>query len=156
MPVRNTACTLVFKMCMPKFNRTLRTVIKSILVANVNHGKLKLNEADYLMVQIRPKIFLKHSLKALFSSLWTLLCLKRFHCNAYLIVLPCHLSISLIFNVEDLTFYRCSFAPLTFSTSATGGSGSSSLSIPELHPALPSVLNDDEAILEDEIVDTVI
>ena len=113
MPVRNTACTLVFKMCMPKFNRTLRTVIKSILVANVNHGKLKFNEADYLMVQIRPKIFLKHSLKALFSSLWTLLCLKSFRSNAYLIVLPSHLSISLIFNVEDLTFYRCTFAYLS-------------------------------------------
>ena len=156
MPVRNTACTPAFMMCVPMFNRTLRTVIKSILVANVNHGKLKFNEADYLMVQIRPTIFLKHSLKALFSSLWTLLCLKSFHSNAYLIVLPCHLSISLIFNVEDLTFYRCSFAPLTFSASATGGSASSSLLIAELHPASPSVLNDDEAILEDEIVDTVI
>ena len=154
--MRSTACTLAFVMCMPMFNRKLRIVIKSILVANVNHGKLKLNEADYLMVQIRPKIFLKHSLKALFSCLWTLLCLKSFNSNAYLIVLPSHLSISLIFNVEDLTFYRCSFAPLTFSTSATGGSASSSLSIPELHPALPSVFNDDEAILQDEFVDTVI
>ena len=84
------------------------------------------------------------------------MCLKSFHSNAYLIALPSHLSISLILNVEDLTFYRCSFAPLLFSASATGGSASSSLSIPELHPALPSVLNDDEAILEDEIVDTVI
>ena len=81
---------------------------------------------------------------------------KSFRSNAYLIVLPSHLSIGLFFNFEDLTFYRCSLSPLTFSTSATGGSGSSSLSIPELHPASPSVLNDDEAILEDEIVDTVI
>ena len=82
--------------------------------------------------------------------------MKSFRSIAYLIVHPSHLSISLIFNVEDLTFYRCSFAPLTFSASATSGSASSSLSIPELHPASPSVLNDDEAILQDEIVDTVI
>ena len=84
------------------------------------------------------------------------MCLKSFRSYAYLIVLPSRLSIRLILNVEDLTFYRCSFAPLTFPTSATGGSASSSLSIPELHPASPSVLNDDEAILQDEIVDTVI
>ena len=49
MPVRNTTCTPVFMMCMPMFNRKLRKVIKSVLVANVHRGKLKFNEADYVM-----------------------------------------------------------------------------------------------------------
>ena len=80
--------------------------------------------------------------------------MKSFGFNAYLIDLPSHLYISLIFNVEDLTFYRCGFAPLTFSASATGGSATSSPSIPKLNPARPSVVNDDEAIPEDEIVNT--
>ena len=82
------------------------------------------------------------------------MCLKSFRSNAYLVDLPSHLSISVIFNVEDLTFYCCSFAPLTFSASATCGSATSSLSIPKLHPAPPSVVNDDEATLEDEIANT--
>ena len=46
--------------------------------------------------------------------------------------------------------------PLTFSASATGVSATSLLSIPKLRPAPPSVVNDDEAILEDEIVHTAI
>ena len=82
------------------------------------------------------------------------MCLKSFRSNAYLIVLPSHLSTSLIFNVEDLTFYRCSFAPLKFSASATGGSPTSSLSIPKLRHAPPSVVNDGDAIPEDEILST--
>ena len=44
--------------------------------------------------------------------------------------------------------------PRTFSASATGGSATYSLSIPKLRPASPSVVNGDEAILEDEIVNT--
>ena len=44
--------------------------------------------------------------------------------------------------------------PLTFSASATGVSATSLLSIPMLRPAPPSVVNDDEEILEDEIVHT--
>ena len=74
MPVRSTACTLVFMMCMPMFNRKLLKVIKSILVANVHHGKLKFNEADYVMVQIRPEIFLKHSSIKLFTQACGLYC----------------------------------------------------------------------------------
>ena len=42
--------------------------------------------------------------------------------------------------------------PLTFSASATGGSSTSLLSVPKLRPAPQSVVNGDEAILEDEIV----
>ena len=83
-------------MCMPMLNRKLRKVIKSILVANVHHVKIKFNEADYVMVRIRPEIFVKHSLKALFSRLWTLLCLKIFRSSAYLIdVLPMYFCIPL-------------------------------------------------------------
>ena len=44
------------------------------------------------------------------------------------------------------------YIPLTFSASATGGSATSSPSIPKLNPTGPSVVNDDEAILEDEFV----
>ena len=44
--------------------------------------------------------------------------------------------------------------PLTFSASATGVSATSLLSIPKLRHAPPSVVNDDEPILEDEIVHT--
>ena len=44
--------------------------------------------------------------------------------------------------------------PLTFSASATGGSATYLLSIPKLRPAPPSVVNGDEAIIEDEIVNT--
>ena len=46
--------------------------------------------------------------------------------------------------------------PLTFSTSARGGSATYLLSIPKLRPAPQSVVNGDEAILEDDIVNTVI
>ena len=48
--------------------------------------------------------------------------------------------------------YYC--IPLTFSTSPTGGSATYLPSIPKLRPAPPSVVNGDEAILEDEIVNT--
>ena len=48
--------------------------------------------------------------------------------------------------------YYC--IPLTFSASATGGSATDLLSVPKLRPAPPSVVNGDEAILEDEIVNT--
>ena len=82
------------------------------------------------------------------------MCLKCFRSNVYLIVLPSHLSISLIFNLEDLTFHRCSFAHLKFSASATGGSATSSLSIRKMRPAPPSVVNDGHAIPEDEILST--
>ena len=44
--------------------------------------------------------------------------------------------------------------PLTFSSSATGVSATSLLSIPKLRPAPPSVVNDDEVVPEDEIVNT--
>ena len=42
--------------------------------------------------------------------------------------------------------------PLIFSASAIGVSATSLLSIPKLRPAPPSVVNDDEVILEAEIV----
>ena len=42
--------------------------------------------------------------------------------------------------------------PLTFSTSATGVSATSLLSIPKLRPAKPSVVDDDKVKLEAEIV----
>ena len=74
MPQRSTTCTLVFTMCMPMFHKKLRKVIKSILVANVHHGKLKFNEADYVLVRIRPKIFLNHSFKKLFTGACGLYC----------------------------------------------------------------------------------
>ena len=44
--------------------------------------------------------------------------------------------------------------PLTFCASAIGVSATSLLSIPKLRPTPPSVVNGDEAILEDEIVNT--
>ena len=82
------------------------------------------------------------------------MCFKSFGSIARLIDPPSPLYISLIFNIEDLTFYRCTFAPLTFSASATSGSVTSSPSIPKLRPAPPSVVNVVEAILEDEILNT--
>ena len=77
MPVRSMAYTLVFRMCMPMFNTKLRKVIKSILVANVHRGKLKFNEADYVMVRIRPEIFVKHSFKKLFTRSCGLHCVWK-------------------------------------------------------------------------------
>ena len=50
----------------------------------------------------------------------------------------------------------CFYIPLTFSISATSVSATSLLSIPKLRPAPPSVVNDDEVILEDEIFNTFI
>ena len=61
-------------MCMPMFNRKLRRVIKSILVANVHHVKIKFNKTDYVMVRIRPEIFVKHSSKKLFARACGLYC----------------------------------------------------------------------------------
>ena len=46
------------------------------------------------------------------------------------------------------------YIPLTFSASATSVFATSLLSIPMLCPPPPSVVNDDEAILEDEFVNT--
>ena len=48
--------------------------------------------------------------------------------------------------------YYC--IPLTFSARATGGSATYFPSIPKLRPAPPSVVNGEEAILDDEIVNT--
>ena len=78
--------------------------------------------------------------------------MNSFHSNAYFILLSSHLSISVVFNVEDLTFYRCTFAHPKFSASARGGSATSSLSIPKMRPAPPSVVNDGDAKTEDEIL----
>ena len=74
MLVRSTTYTLVFMMCMSMFNRKLRKVTKSILVANVHHVKIKFNAADYVMVRIRPEIFVKHSAKKLFARACGLYC----------------------------------------------------------------------------------
>ena len=68
------ACTLILMMCKPMFNRNLGKVIKSVLVANVHRGKLKFNEADYVMVRIRLEIFVKHSFKKLFTRSCVLYC----------------------------------------------------------------------------------
>ena len=54
-------------MCMPMFNRKLRKVIKSIVVANVRHVKIMFNAADYMMLRIHPEIFVKHSFAKLFT-----------------------------------------------------------------------------------------
>ena len=54
-------------MCVPMFNTKLRKVIKSILVANVHHVKIKFNAADYVMLRIRPEIFVKPSFRKLFT-----------------------------------------------------------------------------------------
>lgn len=107
------------------------------------------------MVRIRPERFPKHSFKKLFArACGPYRILKRLGSNAYLIDLPPDLSISPIFNVEDLTLHRGTFEPPTFSASVTGGSATSSVSVPKLPPVPPAAIDDVEAILEDEIVST--
>ena len=76
--------------------------------------------------------------------------------NAYLIHLPPDLSVRPIFNVEDLTPHRGTFEPPTFSASVTCGSATSSVSVPKLAPALISVVDVVESILEDEIINIAI
>ena len=97
MPVRSRACTLLFMICMPMFNRKLCTVIKSILFANVHHGKLKFNEADYVMAWIRPKIFLKRSFKRLFGRACGLYGVREVFATMHI----------------KLMFCRCTFAYLS-------------------------------------------
>ena len=74
MPVRSTACTLVFVMCMPMFSGKLRKVIKSKIDAIVHRGKLKFDEADYVMARICAMIFRKHSFQNLFARACALYC----------------------------------------------------------------------------------
>ena len=125
------------------------------LAANVHRRKLEFNDGDYVMVRICPERFPKYSFRKLFARVCgPYRILKRLGSNAYLIDLPSDLSISPIFNFEDLTLYRDTFAPPTFSASVTGASAISSVSISQLPPAKPSVVDEVEVILEDEIVST--
>ena len=78
-------------MCMPMFNRKLCKVIKSTPVANVHHVKIKFNETDYVVVQIRPEIFVKHSFKKLFTRACGLYCFQKF-------------SLQCVFNCSAISF----------------------------------------------------
>ena len=58
--------------------------------------------------------------------------------------------------MEDLTLYRNTFEPPTFSASVTSGSAASLVSVTKKPPVTPLAVDDIEAILEDEIVSTTI
>jgi len=85
------------------------------------HRKLGFNEGDYVMVQIRPEKFPEHSSKKLLAqACGPYSILRRLGSNAYLIDLhSLDLSISPIFNVEDLTLHQGTFEPPIFSASVT-------------------------------------
>ena len=71
------------------------------IAANVHHRKLEFNEGDYVMVQIPPERFPKHSFRKLFARACGSYCiLKHLGSNAFLIDLPSDLSISSIINVR--------------------------------------------------------
>ncbi|KAL6553282.1 hypothetical protein OROGR_007124 [Orobanche gracilis] len=108
-------------------------------------------EDDFVIVRIRPERFPKHSSKKLFArASGPFRIIKRLGDNAYLLDLP----LSPIFNVGDLTPYRGTFEPPTFSASVTGGSATSPVSVPKLPPSPPLIMDEVDAILEDEIVCT--
>ena len=94
---------------------------------------------------------MKYSLK----NLLTRVCgayyiFKHLGSNAYLIDLAPNFSISLIFNIKDLTIYQGTCEPLIFFMK--GGSTTSLVSMPKLPLVLRFEVNGVKGILEDEIV----
>ncbi|KAL6567804.1 hypothetical protein OROGR_001472 [Orobanche gracilis] len=126
------------------------------LAADLHRTKWEFKEDDFVIVRIRLERFPKHSSKKLFArASGPFRIIKRLGDNAYLLDLPLELTISPIFNVGDLTPYRGTFEPPTFSASVTGGSATSPVSVPKLPPSPPLIMMDEvDAILEDEIVCT--
>ena len=67
---------------------------------------------DFVVAQIRPERLPINSLKKLHThAIGPYQIIRRLGSNAYVLNLLDSLGISPIFNVEDLTLYRCTFEP---------------------------------------------
>ncbi|PON54883.1 histone H3-K9 methyltransferase, partial [Trema orientale] len=80
--------------------------------ADLHRRHQEFNEGDYVMVRVAPERFPKHAVKKLHAHfIGPFPVIRKLCANAYMLDLPPNLSISLIFNIADLSPYHGTFEP---------------------------------------------
>ncbi|KAF7142018.1 hypothetical protein RHSIM_Rhsim06G0128700 [Rhododendron simsii] len=121
------------------------------LAADVSRRNQEFNEGDYVMVRIRLERYPKHFFKKLHArAIGPHRIIRKLGPNAYLIELPSNMSISPIFNVEDLFPYRGTFEPPIVHTSVSAERvPTTSVPVPPRFLPLDDYVED---VLDDETV----